>query len=656
MSVSAFDRSRRLSIVPVPTSDNLLFVGYLVAVIGGYLYGQALQSPEFVIFLIFVGGIAVGVCFGALEIISYRRLRKLKAVRLPVNDAASGFQRVLEREKKEMGLPQDAFSVFWIPANWRVGARVLSGFNRKLVITGKACVAAAKEDPAALFVLRHELAHIKNRDTRLYIAVLYAYMVPVAMLFGPTDEYLQIVLNVVMVFIVSTFLLRRREYLADAVAANAGSSGTEYFDFLSRLSSSETGWFHPSAKRRVTALTNGSPVLAISWRFLALCVLAVEGAEFNIHKADAAALYQGKLPPDFTRHDIVFLMTIASLLAMFFEIAKNRRRKTPADSSIRLGVWSDKRWIPAFCALNGCWWAMTVFFRLLLFEVFAREQLLGRWIIGSCMAVVIAALWFVVGFGLLRYKLWAKRAAIVLALVSVLGHIIEFIYKQDLQWFGWYVSSDYDPKGIMLMLLILIGTGLAVAIGLLSPKRMSILTGPMDVSTPVSQRVLGPVSMLLLISGTMIMTLLPLATGQTRRRAAQKADTWSRADDSSGEGSPAAPSEGAESVAENTQLADTAPPVAIQVPPSFMNTLLVSRVEPVYPPDAKTGHFHGSIVVGIIIAKNGEVERAELISGPPELASAATEAVKKWKYKAYTLNGEPVEVTTKVTLKVPNSD
>ena len=35
MSVAARDKVKRLTIVPVPTSDNLLFVGYLIAVIGG---------------------------------------------------------------------------------------------------------------------------------------------------------------------------------------------------------------------------------------------------------------------------------------------------------------------------------------------------------------------------------------------------------------------------------------------------------------------------------------------------------------------------------------------------------------------------------------------------------------------------------------------
>jgi hypothetical protein len=43
MSVAARDKSQRLTIVPVPTSDNLLFVGYLIALIGGYVYAQALD-------------------------------------------------------------------------------------------------------------------------------------------------------------------------------------------------------------------------------------------------------------------------------------------------------------------------------------------------------------------------------------------------------------------------------------------------------------------------------------------------------------------------------------------------------------------------------------------------------------------------------------
>jgi protein TonB len=49
-----------------------------------------------------------------------------------------------------------------------------------------------------------------------------------------------------------------------------------------------------------------------------------------------------------------------------------------------------------------------------------------------------------------------------------------------------------------------------------------------------------------------------------------------------------------------------------------------------------------------LIAKDGTVQNLRLISGPPMLVQAATEAVKQWVYQPALLNGEPVEVTTQI--------
>jgi protein TonB len=49
-----------------------------------------------------------------------------------------------------------------------------------------------------------------------------------------------------------------------------------------------------------------------------------------------------------------------------------------------------------------------------------------------------------------------------------------------------------------------------------------------------------------------------------------------------------------------------------------------------------------------LIAKDGTVQNLQLISGPPMLIQAATEAVKQWVYRPALLNGEPVEVITQI--------
>ncbi len=78
--------------------------------------------------------------------------------------------------------------------------------------------------------------------------------------------------------------------------------------------------------------------------------------------------------------------------------------------------------------------------------------------------------------------------------------------------------------------------------------------------------------------------------------------------------------------------------------------LLINKVNPRYPDDAKRAHIQGQVVLQVSIDKNGEVEKATLVSGDPALAPAAIEAVKQWKYKPYLLNSEPMAVETQVVI------
>jgi len=51
-----------------------------------------------------------------------------------------------------------------------------------------------------------------------------------------------------------------------------------------------------------------------------------------------------------------------------------------------------------------------------------------------------------------------------------------------------------------------------------------------------------------------------------------------------------------------------------------------------------------------VIGKDGSVQDVRVESGLPVLAQAAIEAVKQWRYKPYLLNGEPVEVDSRITI------
>ena len=78
--------------------------------------------------------------------------------------------------------------------------------------------------------------------------------------------------------------------------------------------------------------------------------------------------------------------------------------------------------------------------------------------------------------------------------------------------------------------------------------------------------------------------------------------------------------------------------------------LLVKKIQPEYPAQAKQLRIEGAVQLLANIAKDGNVAQIKVLGGHPILARAATEAVKQWKYKPYMLNGQAVEFETQITI------
>jgi TonB family protein len=93
---------------------------------------------------------------------------------------------------------------------------------------------------------------------------------------------------------------------------------------------------------------------------------------------------------------------------------------------------------------------------------------------------------------------------------------------------------------------------------------------------------------------------------------------------------------------------DTAGPV--EVATAVMQANLVRSREPAYPRAARVEHVDGPVVVKAIISRSGAVEDVRVIEGNPLLRGAASEAIYKWRFKPYLLNGKPVEVATTLTV------
>jgi TonB family protein len=91
-----------------------------------------------------------------------------------------------------------------------------------------------------------------------------------------------------------------------------------------------------------------------------------------------------------------------------------------------------------------------------------------------------------------------------------------------------------------------------------------------------------------------------------------------------------------------------AAPQHVQVTQRIAQGLLLTKVNPVYPPLARQARIEGTVVLKAVISKEGSIEELTLVSGHPMLVQAAIDAVKQWKYKPYLLNSEPVEVDTEI--------
>jgi periplasmic protein TonB len=94
-----------------------------------------------------------------------------------------------------------------------------------------------------------------------------------------------------------------------------------------------------------------------------------------------------------------------------------------------------------------------------------------------------------------------------------------------------------------------------------------------------------------------------------------------------------------------------APPPVAPVRRSHMSEGdLVRKILPTYPPLARAARIQGQVLLQAVISKEGTIENLRVLAGHPMLVPAAIEAVRKWRYRPYILNNEPVEVETQITV------
>lgn len=74
-------------------------------------------------------------------------------------------------------------------------------------------------------------------------------------------------------------------------------------------------------------------------------------------------------------------------------------------------------------------------------------------------------------------------------------------------------------------------------------------------------------------------------------------------------------------------------PVAGEEQQAEITRKVKSKIAPIYPDIAKRMNISGTVKLMVVVAPNGSVKSTKVIGGHPLLASAAEDAVKKWKFE-----------------------
>jgi TonB family protein len=86
----------------------------------------------------------------------------------------------------------------------------------------------------------------------------------------------------------------------------------------------------------------------------------------------------------------------------------------------------------------------------------------------------------------------------------------------------------------------------------------------------------------------------------------------------------------------------------LKISPGTAEGMLVKKVPPTYPLEAKVARVQGTVLLNVAISKTGAVTAIDVVSGPELLQSAAVDAVRQWEFRPFSLLGEPVEFETTV--------
>jgi TonB family protein len=93
------------------------------------------------------------------------------------------------------------------------------------------------------------------------------------------------------------------------------------------------------------------------------------------------------------------------------------------------------------------------------------------------------------------------------------------------------------------------------------------------------------------------------------------------------------------------------PAIPIPIGGEVKPAALIASVPPIYPALARSQRISGDVKIDALIDERGHVTGMKIVSGPVMLYQAAQDALRQWKYRPATLNGEAVSMHLVVTIQ-----
>jgi TonB family protein len=92
------------------------------------------------------------------------------------------------------------------------------------------------------------------------------------------------------------------------------------------------------------------------------------------------------------------------------------------------------------------------------------------------------------------------------------------------------------------------------------------------------------------------------------------------------------------------------PSAAPDLDPEVAGGLVSLRVEPRYPDRARQSGVQGPVILQALVNEDGSVQQLKVLTGNPDLAMAAIDAVRRWRFKPYFVKGKQSAFSTRITV------